>query len=308
MSSLSDDLIEPQNDRSFIRHAISDRVRSYPAMLGEEERVLPAFLAAQVADVPGACVELGCYLGGSTTAILEGLSTRADRPRGERPLVHAYDMFVANEFMATHSLHNFDVSAGQSFRPIYERLLGDSLSDVEIHEGNILNEEWPERLIKLLYVDILWSWEINQHVFDQFYRRLDCGSWLIHQDYVYSFYPWLPISMEWLVEQGYFEFRHYAQYSTVAFECLRSPDSVARSFSFESDLDFSEKRRLIKKATDRFCGYPKGLLQLSDCVLLLSSDGNKDRGKACVSDTERSFSHPWVIEHAQMVRRNHGIE
>lgn len=297
----TDDLLHPEKDRAFLSHSVSDRVHHHPAMLGAEERQLPAYISASMAERPGTIVELGCYLGGSTVAILDGLNHCGKLGPEPRKAIHSYDLFRANEFMVEHSLAPFGIASGESFRPAFSELLGDWSPYVEVHEGDILDETWPAEPIKLLYVDILWSWETNQHVFDQFYRRLEKGSWLIHQDYVYSAYPWLPISMEWLVENGYFAFRSFARHSTVSFECLRSPGEVEQNFSFNQELSLSEKRRLLQKAVSRFSGYPQALLRLADGVMLAHL-GETRQASACVREVERSYTHPFVADHVKMVR------
>jgi hypothetical protein len=202
-----DDMVQPTNDRSYLKHKISTRAENHPAMLGKEERILPSCLAKQTANAAGNIVELGCYLGGSTICLLDGLEQGGVLGKAEGPLLHSYDLFVANEYMIDHTLRSFGVASGDSFERVFRELLGDWAPHVATHAGDIREQKWTGGPIKLLYVDILWSWETNQHVFEQFYRALSPGSWLIHQDYVYSSYPWLPVTMEWLVSEGYFSFK-----------------------------------------------------------------------------------------------------
>ncbi len=111
----ADDLLIPQNDRTYESFAISDRVRSYPAMLGLEERVLPAFLATKAAALKGEFVELGCYLGGSTVALLDGLAKTNGLKNRKAPLVHSYDLFIADDYMVEHAPKHLKLKTGESF-------------------------------------------------------------------------------------------------------------------------------------------------------------------------------------------------
>lgn len=296
----ADDLVTPANDRRYLRHEVSGRVLSHPAMLGSEERVLPSFLAKCSSRRPGAVVELGCYLGGSTVALLDGLMQGGVFGVERAPCVHSYDLFVANEYMLDHTLRSSGVKAGESFEHVYREAMGNWAKYVDVHAGDIRNELWSGDPIKLLYVDILWSWETNQHVFEQFYRAMVPGSWLVHQDFVYSAYPWLPITMEWLVRKGYFSFRSFAEHSTVAFRCRKSLRSIPQGLDFRRSIDENEKRILLDRAARRFRGYPAALLRLSRAVLDIQ-EGKSANARSIVEDVKRQHAHPFVNHHVGLV-------
>jgi len=300
-NSPANELVNPPNDRRYLRHKVSNKVLSHPAMLGLEERVLPSFLAKATARHPGAIVELGCYLGGSTVALLDGLNKAGTLSAKRGPYVHSYDLFVANDYMLDHTLRSSGIKAGESFEHVYREILGDWAPLVEVHAGDIREEVWSGDPIKLLYVDILWSWETNQHVFEQFYRAMVPGSWLLHQDFVYSSYPWLPVTMEWLVQNGYFSFRYFAEHSTVAFRCEKELTDIAKGFDFGRSLGQEEKNELLQKSANRFRGYPKALLQLSRAVLSIH-DGETAMARTIVEGVERRCDHPFAKHHVQMVR------
>ena len=297
------DLVEPKNDVVYLQQPVSSRVRDCMAMLGNEERILPAYFAALTADQPGALVELGCYLGGSSLSLLDGLSQRGCLTSSSFPALYTFDLFEATDYMVEHSLHRFGIASGESFFPAYQQQLGDWFNYVKCTSGTILDFTWPPEPIKILYVDILWSWEINQYVFDQFMRRLVKGAFVIHQDYVYSLYPWLPVMMEWLVEKGYFCFRSFAPYSTVAFECLRSPSDLPAGFRFDSDISLERKETLIRTSASRFVGYPRTLLTLSLCALW-SQFGEQEMMEKLLDEIEAGELHPLEKEHVQLVRES----
>ena len=79
---------DAENNRLYAGFPISSRVQSLPAMLGVDERILPANAAHTTRAMEGSLVELGCYLGGSTHSILDGLAQ--DQPLSE-PAMHSYD-------------------------------------------------------------------------------------------------------------------------------------------------------------------------------------------------------------------------
>lgn len=294
-----DDMVQPTNDRSYLKHKISARAENHPAMLGREERILPSFLAKQSAADPGAIVELGCYLGGSTICLLDGLQQAGGLAGSRGPLVHSYDLFVANEYMLDHTLRSFGIAGGDSFEGVFRELLGEWAPFVATHAGDIREEQWSGGPIKLLYVDILWSWETNQHVFDQFYRALAPGSWLVHQDYVYSSYPWLPITMEWLVEKGYFSFRHFGEHSTVAFRCERGLGDLPGGLHLQDEISEEKKLELLRTSSARFQGYPAALLQLAESIHRLRA-GDREGAAAVIAAVRGDHDHEYAQYHIRI--------
>lgn len=295
------ELLSPVNNRRFLDFVIAQRIHTHPAMLGVEERILPAYAACQAQSLAGSVVELGCYLGGSTLAILEGLARAQPLVA---PAMHSFDLFVANDYMVDHSLSfypQYNIKAGDSFLPLYHDLLGELDGFVAVHPGDMLTQQWQLGPIKYLYVDLLWSWQINQHVFDQFYRQLVPGAWLIHQDYVYSTYPWLPVTMEWLVQQGYFRIESYAQYSTVAFICQKPLADIPADFNIVDQLSYRQKSELIAQTAARFVGYPQALLRLSQAVLA-SQHGDQEQALGVIEAVEREHQHEFALHHLATVR------
>ncbi len=294
------DLIHPLPDRAYLGYPLPEATFEHPAMLHREERILPAHLAREAAGITGAHVELGCYLGGSSVSILDGLRRAGALSGPPGPRLHSYDLFVANQYMVDHSLGQHGVEAGESFEHVFRSMLGDDSRFVETHPGDIRQESWDGGPIALLYVDILWDWSINRHVIDQFYRRLVPGAWLIHQDFIYSMYPWIPVSMEWFVRRGYFSYHTYAETGTVAFRCEKALDDLPGWFDFADHLALLEKRELIRAAADRFIGYPAALIRMSECVLM-DRAGYPAEARRRLAQVAASGDHEYIELHAGIV-------
>ncbi len=167
----ADDLLDPKNDRTYESFSVSDRLRLYPAMLGAQERMLPAFLAEKAAALEGEFVELGCYLGGSTVALLEGLA-KANAKNRRGPLVHSYDLFIANDYMVEQAPKHLKLKAGESFLQAFLSLLEDDAQYVQVYLGDIRKQGWSGESIALLYVDILWGWDINRSILSKPAQRI----------------------------------------------------------------------------------------------------------------------------------------
>jgi hypothetical protein len=214
----------PVDDLAWRNPDLLGRSLHVPAMLSNDERTIIAYAAQQLRRRHPVIVELGCYIGASTMALVDGLLARPKAKPPKRAVIHSYDRFIADQFMVDHSLQEHGVEAGGNFEHVLATMLGDARGLVEVHAGDIRTERWTGKPVDLLFVDILWGWDINQHVIDQFYAHLRPDAVLLHQDFIYSFYPWLTCSMEWLVQRGAFAYEHYAPPSTVSFRVATATD------------------------------------------------------------------------------------
>src|SRR5438046_9169609 len=87
-------------------------------MLSKAERRLLYWLARDYATGEGAIVDAGCFLGGSTAALLAGVRDRTAAWTG--PPVESYDQFRVEAFTVPKFFANADVRVGDSFRTLYE--------------------------------------------------------------------------------------------------------------------------------------------------------------------------------------------
>ncbi len=111
--------------------------------------------------------------------------------------------------------------------------------------------------------------------------------------------------MEWFVRNGYFSLTSFAEFSTVAFRCEKELDAAACEFDFLVQLTLAEKRQLLQTSAQRFIGYPKALLELSECMLL-ADDGQLAEAIAKVktiwSNYDDRFGHAAAMEKALIAR------
>ena len=140
----------------------------------------------------GVFVDLGCHVGGSTHAFCIGLNQAARKSQ-----VHCFDIFVTQSETGYPHLTP-GKKGGESFRDLFERQLAGFREIVTVHEGDLLTKDWPEdKVIDVLFVDAAKSWDLNNHINEQFLPRLVEGSGLlIQQDYVHEWTPWIPITVE----------------------------------------------------------------------------------------------------------------
>ena len=234
------------------------RAGEVPSMLTSRERRLYVWLATHWARGAGAVVDLGCFVGGSTACLAQGLALA-----GRDGPVHAYDRFSANESAKEKFLYASGVPPfeGSDTLALAQRLLAPWEGRVALHRGDILDQHWTGEPIELLVVDIAKSTAITDHVAAQFFGALIPGrSVLVHQDYLHNVQPWLPVQME-LLKDHFTPLAHLAPHS-MCFLCTRAPDAEAlkrartdtRDAGAMLELLDAARRRHALPAADRAIG------------------------------------------------------
>jgi hypothetical protein len=182
---------------------LPDVVAAYPSMLSHAERQLLYWLARDVWEGSGAIVDAGCFLGGSTASFASGLRDRNAYSPASRPgwPITTYDRFEVEDY--TVEAGYFDswpnIGVGDSFRPVFDELLGSLAGETTVSEGDITAAGWSGRAIEILFLDVLKSWEVNDAVASAFLPALVGGrSVIVQQDYIHGMLPWIHITMELL--------------------------------------------------------------------------------------------------------------
>jgi hypothetical protein len=264
--------------------ALPDAVLAPKTMLSDAERRLLFWLGAEHARGDGAIVDAGCFVGGSTVALAEGLRVN---PRAGDAYVDAFDRFTVDEFMATSYLTEYGLRAGDSFRPVFEANTADVRDRVVVHEGDLADADWQGRPIDVLFVDIAKTWELNDVVMRRFFGWLAPDrSIVVQQDMAHALCPWLAITMELLAD--HFELLGYVEHNSVVYRCRATipPNAVPDSLQ---DLPDDRKLALLDRAIGRFEGVPSALLRGGRAVLL-SELGDADGARR---ELERvRASHP----------------
>jgi SAM-dependent methyltransferase len=232
-----------------------------PTMLVPDELRLLHYLAEERYTGEGAVVDAGCFLGGSTLALADGLR-RNLRRRGveEEKLIHSYDRFEI-EGWTIGSFFPKSAQAGESFRPLFDRNVAPYAGLVEVHPGDMRRWPWQGGPVELLFIDVAKHWTVCDWVTWQFFPRLIPGkSLVIQQDYLYHHWvAWIHVTMEFYSE--YFEYVCDTGVNSVVFlNTKRIPEGVLREKTVES-LTTAEKCELMDRAAARFKGGQAKLLR-----------------------------------------------
>ena len=238
-------------------------------MLSKSERKLLYGLARDYA-VDGAIVDAGCFLGGSTAALLAGLRDRRETWAG--PPLSSYDLFRVEGYTIRKFFGDDPaVRIGDSFRPRFDANVKRFDLPHEVHEGDITAIGWSGGPIDVLFLDVLKSWEINDAALRDFFPSLVPGrSVIVHQDYGGAYMPWIPITVELMRDS--LVLVDWMEWGSHVFLLQGEIPSelIERGVG---GLDWETRFALIDQAVARADGWVRGMLELSRTELVVERDG-----------------------------------
>jgi len=255
-----------------------------PTMLSPHERRLLYLLARDFAEDDAAIVDAGCFLGGSTVALLAGVRDRPEPWRGEP--VASYDLFRVEEYTIEKFFRDAPtVRRGDSFRGRFDaNVLGFDVPHV-VREGDITQIGWSGGAIDVLFLDVLKTWEINDAVLRDFFPSLIPGrSVIVHQDYGWGWLPWIPITVELMRDSV--RLIDGMRYGSHVFFLERDVPAELIADGV-SGLDLATKIETIDRVIERSQGAIRGMMEIARTPLLAERDGRE----AARRDLERIDEH-----------------
>jgi hypothetical protein len=277
--------------------ALSPDAVGIPTMLSKAERRLLYWLARDSAGGDNAIVDAGCFLGGSTAALLAGVRDRKEPWPG--PPVESYDLFRVEAFTIPKFFGGARV--GESFRPRFDAHVARFDVPHVVHEGDITELGWSGGPIDVLFLDVLKSWEINDAVLRDFFPSLVPGrSIIVQQDYGYGDTPWIPITME-LLRDSVVLLDWMEWGSHVFFVERELPTDVLQNGV--GGLDVDTKLELTERAVARAEGWVRGMLEISRSVLVAERDGPEAALAELRAVEERQVGRGFVLACLDEVRQ-----
>lgn len=169
-----------------------------PTMLVPRELSYLSWLGAQCRNA-GKVIELGCFLGGSTAALLDQLDPRHD--------LISYDAFQIPSIESERTskwLAQYGLRPGEKFRDKFDMLTSEWSDRIIARQGwlpeyavgfdpeAIYPEQEP---IELLFCDIAKTWGVHLSVLHAFGTHLMPGAIFVQQDFFDIQMPWIPLHM-----------------------------------------------------------------------------------------------------------------
>lgn len=218
----------------------------------------------------GRAVEIGCFLGGSTAAIDDGLlQAKMDGPYRESPLL-VYDSFDLPSDSDTSCwwLKPFGLTPGQSFRPAYEDIHRARLHRLLLREGwlpesSSLDQRtalYPEQdPIELLFIDAGKTWGVHRTILQSFTEHVIPNATVIQQDFM-DLLPWISLHM-WQLRDYFSPSDLIADGSTLAFTCHKTPSRSALDslYTFESLQESRIREKVFACCAEYFESHLPGI-------------------------------------------------
>jgi len=246
--------------RSWRDRPLPEACEAVQTMLIPDELRLLDFLTEAYYRQRGAIVDAGCFLGGSTLALANGLRKSLARRRvPESKLIHSYDLFQIEDW-TRGVFFPLSAQAGDSTRAIFERNTAAFSSLIEIHPGDITASRWNGAPIEILFIDVAKHWTICDWITENLFPYLIPGkSIVVQQDYLYHHWnAWLHVTMEHY--RNHFEMLSDTTYNSVVFLFKkRFARGMIRPRTVES-MSLSRKIELMDRAAARFSGEQKAWL------------------------------------------------
>lgn len=217
------------------------------AFVTKAERDLYQKYASEYSGL-GKIVDAGCFLGGTTNALCEGISAELESP----PIISLDRFLVADSYIAEFfAKAGLDVRMGDSFLPIFIENIRRNIHLVEIRAGDILGISRITGNIEILSIDIAKSSGINsQLIISWFPLLIPKLSVLIHQDFFAPSQPWLAASMGPLLD--YFSIDNYKTGESASFRLQESIPSTALRTAARVDWRTPNGLACLEKVHDAF--------------------------------------------------------
>lgn len=205
--------------------------RAVPTTLAHEEELLLFWLTAFWARGQGAVVDLGCFAGGSTARLAEGLAGAGHATR-----VHAYDRFGADETVKRRILYPPGITPfdGEDLLPTATALLAPWSDRIELRRENLQDTTWSDGPIELLVIDASKSTATLDAIARTFYPALSPGAIVVQCGALHWREPWVMAQM--LLMGDWFTPLAHAHDTTFVFHVTRTPDARAVAEGLTSPL------------------------------------------------------------------------
>ncbi|SKB59262.1 hypothetical protein [Luteibacter sp. 22Crub2.1] len=147
----------------------------------------------------GFIVDAGCFLGGSTLSLCEGVdpSILEDRLNRGMKTVIAMDRFLATDPYVVDALtmRGRDIRFGESFLDVFLDRLNVYLPYIDVRSGDVHQIGRLSVPIEVLFIDVAKSPGLNAYILKSWFPLLEVGSVVIQQDFYTPAQPWVAATM-----------------------------------------------------------------------------------------------------------------
>lgn len=178
-------------------------VKTCHGQLSPDDRLIYYWAARHFYTGIGTIVDGGVLVGGTTSIFGEGLLGNPKAQGLDKP-IQVYDLFTddCDGYSAQFIKGLYDDKANREpiydFEPHFRRNTKAYEHLLQVHKGDITKFGYQDpRDIEILSIDVAKTPMLMHAIAKDFFPRLsEKNSLVMHQDYIFSFQPWLLIAME----------------------------------------------------------------------------------------------------------------
>ena len=276
----------------------SDKLKSFPAMLTDGDRAI-YFHAGKHFRFRGSIIDGGCFVGGTTTALIEGLcQDPALRKRDEaRRLIRVYDLFlIDDDYVLRHLMEHYpdrSFKGETSFLSVFEENLRGSADLLDVRAGDVTAIGYRDlEPIEIFGVDFCKALPVTDFVVREFFPRLIQDALVIQQDFVHEFHPHIHLSMMRLQD-------HLAKAvelkwgGSFAFRCIKpiSRQTILERFGQDSSWysEISTNVKLLRELIDSALYDENRWVLLLTLGIYYQSVGRLDEARAAYKEARAKY-------------------
>jgi hypothetical protein len=276
-------------------------VFNFPSMLSTDDKIVYYQTLRDLYTFSGAIVDLGAFMGATATAMLFGCfdNARWSADTVRRPLVHSFDLWKLNIGAAAYINHHYNEPRhqdGDDFLYAFQELVVSRFGDLVLAtQGDVASAPYHGGPIEILSVDVCKSRSTTEAVFRRFMPLLMKGAYILQQDFVHPWHPYLHTAVGYFAER--FEVvREMPEGSTVLYRLIE-PIEVAemQDFSRVTLLDKTQWLPLMDQAFAQLRTEQSRIALVPARALLIAEVEGLDAAEAYIARERRNVEFPPLV-------------
>lgn len=277
-------------------------LESFPSMLTEGDYAI-YFEAGRTFEFRGTIVDAGCFVGGTTMSLVQGLMQNPllDAHRDELDgLIRVYDLFeIDDDYILGHLQKNYphrDFVGQSSFLCVFEDNLSEFRELLDVRPGDVMLAGYNDMQgIEILGVDLCKALPVTDYVVRTFFPRLIDRALVIQQDFIHQYHPHIHLSM--LLLEDCFELDHELRWGgSLSYRLKRAitPELIQDRFGTTASDWYSQTERnaaLLRGLIDGLSFDENRWVLLQVLGIYLANMGEMDRAHAAYREAKARFPY-----------------
>ncbi len=285
---------------------------NFPSMLTEGDFAI-YFDAGRNFRFRGSIVDAGCFVGGTTMSLVQGLLQNplleSNRDKLDA-LIRVYDLFqIDDDYILGHLRKNYpgrDFSGQASFLGVFEDNLREYHEMLDVRPGDVMlagyNDPDP---IEILGVDLCKALPVTDYVVRTFFPRLLDNALVIQQDFIHQYHPHIHLSM--MLLDDCFELDHELRWGgSLSFKAKRpiTPELIVERFGETPEGWYNQTDRnaaLLRKLVDRMYFDENRWVMLQVLGIYLANMGEHGRAHRAYCEARERFPYYEIPDEVERI-------